>query len=110
MPEKTVLASIRSQLEDERDRLREQISALGGGETALDFDENFADSGQVAAEQGEAKVLAASLREQLGEVERALTKLEKGSYGTCEACATEITEARLEAMPATRFCIEHAGR
>lgn len=110
MPEQTVLASIRSQLEDERARLREQITSLGGGETSLDFDENFADSGQVAAEQGEAKVLAASLREQLGDVERALAKLEQGSYGKCEACDTEISEARLEAMPATRFCIEHAGR
>jgi DnaK suppressor protein len=110
MPEKTVLASIRSQLEDERDKLREQVSSLGGGETKIDFDENFADSGQVAAEQGEAKVLAASLREQLNEVERALKKLDEGSYGKCEACDTEISEARLEAMPATRFCIEHAGR
>ena len=108
MPENALLVTIRSQLEDERDRLREQISNLHGGDTNLDFDENFADSGQVAAEQGEVKVLAASLREQLTDVEHALSKLDSGTYGQCETCGTEIAEPRLEAMPATRYCIQHA--
>jgi DnaK suppressor protein len=104
MTGRTVLASLRASLEEERDSLRRQVEEL----TGVTFDENFADSGQVAAEQGEQKVLAASLREQLIEVERALAKLEDGSYGNCETCGSAIAEPRLEAMPATRFCIEHA--
>jgi RNA polymerase-binding transcription factor DksA len=45
----------------------------------------------------------------LDDVERALSKLDDGSYGQCEVCGAPISDARLEAMPATRFCIDHAG-
>jgi RNA polymerase-binding transcription factor DksA len=107
MPDQSLLSTVRSDLTDERDRLETQISALepGGGSA---FDDNFADSGQVAAEQGENKVLAARLRAELDEVDRALEKIDGGTYGRCEVCGEPIAEARLEAMPATRFCINHA--
>ena len=88
--------------------LTTQLDELGEGDDGPDFDENFADSGQVAAEQGEAKSLANKLREQLDDVQRALDKLDQGAYGRCEVCEAEIADARLEAMPATRYCIEHA--
>jgi DnaK suppressor protein len=97
--------SFREQLESERDNLRVQLGDLTGGT----FDDNFADSGQVAAEQGENRVLAGRLRDQLDDVERALARLDDGSYGRCETCGVTIDEARLEVMPAARFCIAHAG-
>ena len=108
MPGQTALATLRAQLEDERASLRQQLIDLGAGDTALSFDENFADSGQVAAEQGENRMLVASLSDQLRDVERALTKFDQGEYGKCETCGKEIAEARLEAMPAARHCIDHA--
>src|SRR5579884_1890894 len=43
---------------------------------------------------------------ELADVEHALTRLESGTYGTCEACGKPIDDARLEAQPATRFCVE----
>lgn len=43
---------------------------------------------------------------ELADVEHALERLENGSYGTCEACGRPIDEARLEAQPATRFCVD----
>ena len=107
MPDQSLLSTVRSDLADERDRLNAQIAALepGGGSA---FDDNFADSGQVAAEQGENKVLASQLRSELDEVERALAKLDDGSYGKCEVCGEPIAAPRLEAMPATKYCIQHA--
>ena len=109
MPDQTLLSSLRGELEHERDRLQAQIRTLSrSGEGALPYDENFADSGQVAAEQGEHRALLSQLREQLTEITRALDKFDSGTYGTCERCTGPIGEARLEAMPATRFCIEHA--
>lgn len=108
VPDQTLLSSLRGELEDERARLHAQISALDSGEGSLSYDENFADSGQVAAEQGENRALLSQLGEQLAEIERALRKLDDGTYGTCERCTDPIGEARLEAMPATRFCIRHA--
>lgn len=44
---------------------------------------------------------------ELGEVERALARLDDGTYGSCEACGCAIDDARLEVQPAARFCIEH---
>ena len=109
MPDQTTLSTLRGQLEDERARLSAQIASLQvGHEESLAYDENFADSGQVAAEQGENKALLNQLNEQLAEVARALAKVDDGTYGQCERCGEPISEARLEAMPATRYCIEHA--
>jgi DnaK suppressor protein len=95
----------RHRLEGERESLRSQLMDLTGGS----FDDNFADSGQVAAEKGENRVLATQLRDQLDDVERALNRLDEGTYGLCETCGQPIGEARLEVMPAARFCINHAG-
>jgi DnaK suppressor protein len=103
----SVTSARRDQLEADREHLTEQVSALDPGD-GEGFDEGFADSGQVAAEQGENKVLAQRLRNELDEVERALAKLDDGTYGLCEVCGQPIAEPRLEAMPATRFCIDHA--
>ncbi len=99
-----VLAELRATLEVERDQLRRQIDDFDD-ET---FDENHADSGQVAAEQTENRTLVGALGEQLADVEHALAKMDDGTYGKCEASGEPIPLARLEAMPATRFCIEHA--
>ena len=100
---------VRPALEEEGRHLREQLKERDRDESSLIFDENFAESGQVAAEQGENAALAVQLREQLDDVERALAKLDDGTYGHCEVCDEPIGEARLEAMPAARFCIHHAG-
>ena len=110
MPDAESVQVLRASLTEERDHLRAQLADLGVGGPGMAFDENFADSGQVAAEQGESRVLANQLLDALGDVEHALAKLETDAYGTCERCGTEISEARLEAMPATRYCISCASR
>lgn len=74
----------------------------------LVYDDNFADSAQVAAELGENQVAIAAARDQLDEIDAALARIDAGTYGACERCGGPIGEARLEAMPAARFCIEHA--
>ncbi len=100
----------RALLEEERAELRAKLAELGFGESRLQYDPNFADSSQVTAERGEAEALAAKLQEALAEVERALAKLDDGTYGICEACGQPIDEARLEAKPAARYCIAHAAK
>jgi DnaK suppressor protein len=106
-------SEVRRELDTERAGLQARLEELGQGggrsaEGSLSFDDNFADSGQVAAEQGEVQAIAGQLRDQLREVERALAKLDDGSYGRCEVCNEPISEARLEAMPAANTCIRHA--
>jgi DnaK suppressor protein len=102
-------ATARAQLEDERARIRAQLEQMGHFGTGLSFDEGFADSGQVTAERGEVEALANTLIETLTEVEHALEKFDNGTYGICENCSSEIPEARLEAKPAARLCINCAS-
>jgi len=97
----------RDQLTAERERLWGQLTELGVERDS--FDEGFADSGQVTAERGEVDALASTLLENMKDVDDALAKLEQGTYGRCEVCGKPIAEARLEAMPSARTCIEHAS-
>jgi len=107
--DRTLDDTVRAALTNERERLEAQIASLEPGHGGSpDFDDNFADSGQVAAEQGENKVLAGQLRGELEEVERALAKLDDGTYGVCDTCGERIGDDRLEAIPTATHCIAHA--
>jgi DnaK suppressor protein len=107
---------LRDQLQEERDRVRDQLARLGHGtssdpdDSGLDFDENFADSGQVTAERGEVEALSGQLTETLQDIEDALARFDAGTYGACESCGKPIPDARLEAMPAARLCIDCASQ
>ncbi len=106
-----VVVDYRTLLEAEREGLARQLAELGYGETgSLSYDSNFADTSQVTAERGEAEALAGELKEALVEVEAALDRLERGTYGQCEHCGQSITPPRLEAKPAARLCITCASR
>ena len=100
----------RALLEEERQNLLAKLEELGLDGRGLTYDSNFADSSQVTAERGEVEALAAKLRDTLEEVEQALGKLSGGSYGVCEGCGQKIDPVRLEAMPATRYCINCASK
>lgn len=101
---------LRAALEHERTELNAQLTELGHGPDGLTYDANFADTSQVTAERGEAEALANKLKGTLEDVENALTKLDAGTYGTCETCGKEIAPGRLEAMPTARQCIDCASK
>jgi RNA polymerase-binding transcription factor DksA len=46
---------------------------------------------------------------ELEDVERALARLEEGTYASCEACGRAIGDDRLARLPATRRCAQHAS-
>lgn len=110
MPE-TAFSTQRAQLTEEREHLLTQLEHMGRapGTRELEFDDGFADSGQVTAERGEVDALAGSLLENLRDVEEALAKMDGGTYGACESCGEQIADARLEAMPSARYCITCAS-
>ena len=55
---------------------------------------------------GQAELVA----RQIASIERALDRIEEGTYGTCVICGTEISEGRLEARPEASLCIGCASR
>lgn len=103
------LAAIKTDLEAERAHLVARIDELTiGGGVDLEFDADFADRGLVAGEQGENRVLADTLQPRLALVDKALGRLDDGTYGTCVACGRRIGDERLDTMPAADRCIRCA--
>ena len=52
--------------------------------------------------------LSSTAVHRLAEIDLALARVEAGTYAICTRCHSQISEARLEARPATEFCIECA--
>ncbi|HUB72377.1 MAG TPA: TraR/DksA C4-type zinc finger protein [Acidimicrobiales bacterium] len=108
--EANTTSALREDLISQRDSLRRELEELGYGSEGLSYDPNFADSSQVTAERGETEALAMTLTTNLVDVEHAIGKIDAGNYGECEGCHQEIAPARLEAMPAARYCIACAAK
>ena len=112
-------ATARRRLEEEQIRLqgirddlhREQDEAVSdtGGELSS-FDQHPGDSGTETFEMEKNVSLLEQVDDDLREIEAAFERLERGTYGTCQACGRPIGDERLEAMPATRFCIEDQAK
>lgn len=64
-----------------------------------------ADLGSDSYEHDVALSLLENQEHQLEEVAAALQRIRQGTFGTCEACASEIGVPRLEALPFTRHCV-----
>jgi len=54
--------------------------------------------------------LIESERKVLTDIDHALSKFEKGSYGICEGTGKRIAKARLKAKPYARYCIDYARK
>ena len=51
-----------------------------------------------------------SVETELTQLQRALGRLDAGTYGRCEVCGKSIAEGRLEAKPAARYCVEDQAK
>lgn len=97
------LDAARKLLENRRAELFGELHEI---EDALD-DPTPKDWEDAAQERQSDEVLEALGVHDLAEVRQidaALGRIEEGSYGLCMKCGEEISEARLEALPATPFC------
>jgi RNA polymerase-binding transcription factor DksA len=89
-----------------REALDEDTQSGQVGETSS-LDQHQADHGTETFERERDLSLLEDIEAEISDVERALVHLNQGTYGYCEACGTPIPPERLEAVPATRFCLEH---
>jgi DnaK suppressor protein len=103
--ERTRLQGIRDRLQREQD----EGSSETGGELSS-IDQHPGDSGTETFEMEKNVSLLEQVDDELQEIEAAAQRLELGTYGTCQACGRPIGDARLEAMPATRFCVEDQAK
>lgn len=71
-----------------------------------DYDQHPGDVATETFEREKRLSILESVEAGLADVRAARERLQSGSYGTCEACGKPIAEDRLNALPATRFCLE----
>jgi RNA polymerase-binding protein DksA len=65
-----------------------------------------ADTGAKNITREHEMALAANGREMLEQTERALQRLDTGTYGLCESCGKAIGKARMQAFPRATLCVE----
>ena len=71
----------------------------------LVYSDHMSDLGSATMDREKAFMFASRDGAYLGQLEKAILRLDDGTYGICRACAIEIPRARLEAVPTTRICV-----
>lgn len=111
----------RDLLQAERGRLQELFLAVStqgqelgeapaAGSELSSNDQHPADLATDTFERARDVSIAQRVEAELTDVARALQRIDEGTYGTCEACGRKVGEARLQVLPATRFCVEDQER
>ncbi|MFQ3561676.1 TraR/DksA family transcriptional regulator [Streptomyces gramineus] len=102
----------RTELMSEALRLRAELDASDSALAGLMRDsgdgagDDEADTGTKNITREHELALAANAREMLEQTERALEKLDAGTYGLCENCGNPIGKARMQAFPRATLCVE----
>ncbi|MGW4545682.1 TraR/DksA family transcriptional regulator [Streptomyces violaceorubidus] len=102
----------RGELQSEAERLRTEIDASERSLQGMMRDsgdgagDDEADTGSKNITREHELALAATAREVLTQTERALERLDAGTYGLCENCGNPIGKARMQAFPRATLCVE----
>ena len=107
------ITALKDRLEQERERLRREVEEYerAGQESLSDvsgennYRDHMADQGSATFARELDMTLEERARESLAQTERALARIEEGTYGICVRCGDPIASDRLEAMPAADLCI-----
>ena len=108
---KAELDEVRGELNADRDRLRSELNLAEHEVHDLMRDagdgagNDPADVGSTTFERDHEMSLANNAREMLAQTERALQRIEDGSYGRCESCGEPIGKMRVMAFPRATLCL-----
>ncbi len=113
---KRELGDLKKRLLEEREELQRQgaeieESSFGGAQSEISgdlasFDEEFADAGTATFERERDLSLSNNIRDLTDKIDRALERIEEGTYGLCERCGRPIEKARIKALPYATLCIK----
>jgi DnaK suppressor protein len=107
----TEIAELRGELAAEAAALRADIERAESdiasrlGDAVGDAGDDQADVGAKTFEREHELALTHNARELLAQNERAIARIEAGTYGTCESCGEPIGKARLQAFPRATLCV-----
>lgn len=109
------LKKIRENLETKRGELEGRMQELEEdsfdatqsditGEVGLD--EDFADAGTATFERERDLSIRNNIRDLIDQMNRAIERIDEGTYGTCERCGQPIDAARLRELPHASLCLD----
>lgn len=103
------LRARRAEISGEVDELAQLVRAPG---VQMQFGKRAGDHTSDAVMQMTRHMAAGELSQVTGEIDRALEKLEDGTYGLCDSCGDPIAPERLEALAWASLCVacKAAGR
>jgi RNA polymerase-binding transcription factor len=102
----TLLKARRRQLADELVELTKPPEAGSN----LSFGKRIGEGTTEAVERISSTAAARSIAAALADVDRALDKVDEGTYGLCDDCGQPIGSERLEAMPSSTLCVTCSAR
>lgn len=106
-----LLTAERERLEETREGVWTDVEAQKESTQELSaVDQHPGDLGTETFEREKDASIAESVDAELAEIDAAFHRVDEGSYGVCEVCGKQIPDERLEAVPATRHCIEHQAQ
>ncbi len=107
-------------MEDIADRLRrkkaeldqemDQLEARPSEQGSISFGKRVGEGTSMAVDRLSQVGVHDKLQVTMADVNRALQKLEDGTYGTCDVCGKPIGEERLDALPWAVLCVKDAAR
>jgi DnaK suppressor protein len=109
------IQELREKLLAERKDLQAQYDELeelsfGSNQSDLSgemgFDEEYADAGTATFERERDLSLVNNLRDLMERIDKALAKIDDGTYGLCDRCGKPIEKLRLKALPYANLCIK----
>jgi DnaK suppressor protein len=105
------LAEVRAELESEAAALRADLAKAAADiaerliDSARDAGDDEAEAGAKAFEREHDLAVTQNAQDQLDQGERALHRIDGGTYGVCESCGKPIGKARLLAFPRATLCV-----
>ena len=114
---KKELDDLRERLLAEQAELQEQLTTIEEQSFAasqsdlsgeVSFDEENADAGSFTFERERDLSIENNVRDLMGKIDRALVRMDEGTYGICSRCGKPIEKARLKALPYVDLCIKDA--
>lgn len=103
------LTARRATLTADLERVRADLEVIRDSRgTQSDDDEHDPEGGALSAQWSHSTGLGADLEARLVEVERALLRIEQGTYGACVQCGREIPRERMLARPSADRCVRCA--
>jgi len=93
-------------LEKNKERLLKEIEDNEKTENFGEDTDHFEKEADEAEEIGNQLAINKTLKDQISQIEIALSRIEKGEYGLCENCNKEIEEEVLEMAPESHLCLK----